>query len=115
MIFRMRKAYEGYPFLVGMDTRSFKRDRTLCQCENTPIWVGGIVYRRSITDFLKVRAMIDKCGLIEASRSKRLSGMKANWEYKPVRIYFLRLTKLNLVCGRVFRSIPILRLNLELH
>ena len=51
----MSRAYDGWPTVVGMDTRAFKTARESCSCESETVWLGAIVYKRSESDFLKVK------------------------------------------------------------
>ena len=50
----MRRHYDGWPIVIGPDTRSFARLRRECNCNSEITWLGSIAYERSSDDFLKV-------------------------------------------------------------
>ena len=51
----MNRAYDGWPVVIGMDTRAFKAARQSCNCNSEITWIGSIVYKRTNQDFLKVK------------------------------------------------------------
>lgn len=50
----MSRKYDGWPVVVGMDTRAFRAAREDCNCKSEINWIGAIVYVRSSGDFFKV-------------------------------------------------------------
>ena len=50
----MSRKYDGWPVVVGMDTRAFRAAREDCNCKSEVNWIGAIVYVRSSGDFFKV-------------------------------------------------------------
>ena len=50
----MKRLYDGWPIVIGPDTRSFAKMRQECNCISEITWLGSIAYERSPTDFLKV-------------------------------------------------------------
>ena len=59
----MSRKYDGWPIVVGMDTRAFKAARNDCNCRSEVNWIGAIVYVRSSGDFYKVIRGNNNCSL----------------------------------------------------
>ena len=107
----MRQWYDGFPKVIGCDTRSFAKMRAECSCKSETIWCGSVVYKRDTADFLKVNPKIYfKFWFVKTKvdwyfRLKMQAGTRINWAFEKAEDSFKALTNSKRMCGLICQFI----------